>query len=98
MALGPGVGSLRWACTFHALGDANSTRRKPVFWWNMGFRLNNKVNDKKKTSKYIENKCSHRAFRPILIGKPANAREILSMFELGRKPSQVILGVFFDRK
>ena len=28
------VGSLalRWACTFHALGDANSTRRKPGFW------------------------------------------------------------------
>ena len=33
----PGVGSLRWACTFHALGDANCTRRKPVFLWNMGF-------------------------------------------------------------
>ena len=38
-ALGPGVGSLRWACTFHALGDANSTRRKPGFWWNMGLSL-----------------------------------------------------------
>ena len=35
----PGVGSLRWACTFHASGDANSTQRKPVFRWNMGFRL-----------------------------------------------------------
>ena len=34
----PGVGSLRWACTFHALGDANCTRRKPVFWWNMGLK------------------------------------------------------------
>ena len=33
----PGVGSVRWACTFHALGDANLTRRQPVFWWNMGF-------------------------------------------------------------
>ena len=32
----PGVGSLCGACTFHALGDANCTRRKPVFWWNMG--------------------------------------------------------------
>ena len=36
MALGPGVRSLRWACTFHALGDANLTRRQPVFSWNMG--------------------------------------------------------------
>ena len=26
------------------------------------------------------------------------ARELLSMFELGRKPSQVILVVFLDRK
>ena len=34
----PGVGSLRWACTFHALGDANCTQSKPVFWWNMGFK------------------------------------------------------------
>ena len=40
----PGVGSLRWACTFHALGDANLTRRQPVFWWNMGFRLRRKRN------------------------------------------------------
>ena len=39
VALGPGVGSLRWACTFHALGDANSTRRKPGFWWNMGLKV-----------------------------------------------------------
>ena len=38
MALGPGVGSLRWACTFHASGDANSTQRNPVIWWNMGFK------------------------------------------------------------
>ena len=37
----PGVGSLRWACTFHALGDANLTRRQPVFWWNMGFTVQN---------------------------------------------------------
>ena len=36
----PGVGSLRWACTFHVLGDANSTRRKPGFWWNMGLSPN----------------------------------------------------------
>ena len=35
----PGVGSLRWACTFHVLGDANLTRRQPVFWWNMGLRV-----------------------------------------------------------
>ena len=35
----PGVGSLRWACTFHASGDANSTQREPVFRWNMGFIL-----------------------------------------------------------
>ena len=35
----PGVGSLRWACTFHALGDANLTQRQPVFWWNMGFKI-----------------------------------------------------------
>ena len=34
----PGVGSLRWACTFHASGDANSTQRKPVFRWNMGLK------------------------------------------------------------
>ena len=33
-----GVGSLRWACTFHASGDANSTQRKPGFRWNMGLR------------------------------------------------------------
>ena len=39
LALGPCIGSLRWACTFHVLGDANCTRRKPVFWWNMGFRV-----------------------------------------------------------
>ena len=32
-----GVGVLRWACTFHASGDANSTQRNPVIWWNMGF-------------------------------------------------------------
>ena len=43
MALGPGVGSLRWACTFHALGDANLTRRQPVFWWNMGLNLHAKA-------------------------------------------------------
>ena len=35
----PGVGSLRWACTFHVLDDANLTRRQPVFWWNMGFTI-----------------------------------------------------------
>ena len=35
----PGVGSLRWACTFHALGDANLTRRQPFFWWNMGLKI-----------------------------------------------------------
>ena len=61
------------------------------------FRLKNKVNDQK-PSKYIENKYSHRTFPPILIGNLPIAREILSMFELGRKPSQVILGVFFYQK
>ena len=35
----------------------------------------------KRLSKYIENKCSHRAFRPILIGKMPIAKEILDMFE-----------------
>ena len=30
---------LRWACTFHALGDANCTQRKSVFWWNMGLKV-----------------------------------------------------------
>ena len=37
----PGFGSLRWACTFHASGDANSTQRNPVIWWNMGLRIDN---------------------------------------------------------
>ena len=39
----PGVGSLRWACTFHELGDANLTQRQPVFWWNMGFTEGNET-------------------------------------------------------
>ena len=50
------------------------------------------------SSKSIENKCNHWAFRSILIGKPAHRKGILSMFELGRKPSQVVLVVFLDQK
>ena len=38
-----GVGSWRWVFALGMyisfVGDANSTRRKPVFWWNMGFSL-----------------------------------------------------------
>ena len=47
----PGVGSLRWACTFHVSGDANSNQRKPVFRWNMGFNIPNGI----KMECFIEN-------------------------------------------
>ena len=40
VALGPGVGSLRWACTFFMLiSFALGSRRKRSFQWNMGFRI-----------------------------------------------------------
>ena len=38
----PGVGSLRWACTFHIfllISFALGSRRKQSFQWDMGFRL-----------------------------------------------------------
>ena len=38
------------------------------------FRLKNKVNGSKKSSKFIENKCSHCALRLILIGKDAHPK------------------------
>ena len=36
----PGVGSLRWACTFHVfvlISFASGSQREPLFRWNMGF-------------------------------------------------------------
>ena len=38
----PGVGSLRWACTFHffvLISFALGSRRRPSFHWNMGFTV-----------------------------------------------------------
>ena len=52
-----GVGSLRWACTFHALGDVNLTRRQPVFWWNMGFTVNVDI-----FTQYLFSRISHMVF------------------------------------
>ena len=45
----------------------------------------------KKSSKYIKIKCSHRAFRPILIGKHAHRKGNLSMFEFSRNPKIALL-------
>ena len=67
---------------------------RAVFHRKWTFRLKNKVNYRN-TSK-ISVPTEH--FDQFVYENLPIAREILSMFELGRKPSQVILSVFFDRK
>ena len=72
MALGPGVGSLRWACTFHALGDANSTRRKPGFWWNMGLSCRFRIQDSGRIS-------DKRSFFVLFLSHSCLGRKLVSM-------------------
>ena len=51
-----------------------------------------------KSSKYIENKCSHWAFRPITIGIHAHRKGILDMLDLGRKAIASNFSVFLHKK